>query len=231
MADLWDRIRNVWDRNQDTAPATGEETGTVQQQLAAQRLAGRDEVALEVASALNKVRADIRKDWTEEALDQPGKLAELTAKYQARIEDYNRVALGLMVLGEDKLSVNLPNVIHPEEMARGVKLTVEQSVLGKEQVIAQSSQPVALGVRLQEQLQEIRDSWVQDLQTNQMRPAQADMYYAGRLDQFKESVAEGRSVRSEQRESIPELPAFSEVKAQVQSQLRQANQQSESVAV
>jgi hypothetical protein len=209
MADLWDRIRNVWDRNQDTAPATGEETGTVQQQLAAQRLAGRDEVALEVASALNKVRADIRKDWTEEALDQPGKLAELTAKYQARIEDYNRVALGLMVLGEDKLSVNLPNVIHPEEMARGVKLTVEQSVLGKEQVIAQSSQPVALGVRLQEQLQEIRDSWVQDLQTNQMRPAQADMYYAGRLDQFKESVA----------------------KAQVQSQLRQANQQSESVAV
>ena len=57
-----ERIRNVWDRNLETAVPPREEWEAAQQALAAQRVAGRDEVALEVTAALHKVRADIRKD-------------------------------------------------------------------------------------------------------------------------------------------------------------------------
>jgi hypothetical protein len=230
MADLWDRIRNVWDRNLETPSPSREENDATIQALAAQRLAGRDEIALEVTAALYKVRTDIRQDWTQEALAQPGSQAELAAQYQARIEDYNRVALGLIAVGDTKLSVNVPNVIHPEEMQRGIQLVVEQGSLSQGQGVSTTGTREATGQRVTEELREIRESWVEDVRSKQMRPADAELYYAGRFDQVQLSVAGDRSQRQEMREAIAEVPAFSELKAQVQSQLQQANVQAESLA-
>lgn len=231
MAELWDRIRNVWDRNLEAPAPAREENYRSQHQLAAQQMAARDEVALEVVAALRKIRAEIRQDWTQEALAQADSPVELANKYQSRIDDYNRVAMSLLVLAEDRLSVNVANLIHPEEMARGIRLSLEQAATAKEQVLSQSIQMEIPGRRLQEQVQELRESWAQDLRSNQMRPADADLYYAGRLDQINLSMSAERSARPEWRESAPEFAVFTEIKSQVQAQAKQTSQQAEAIAV
>jgi hypothetical protein len=130
-----DRLRNVFT---DEMPGRSVEM-THEQQLHAERVAGRGDVVADVTATLEQIRDSIRADWTRDALDPQVRDNDLYARYEGQIDVHNRVAYSMYQVGENT-SVPLPALIHPEELQAGVQHDLQQRQFEFEpQSVAQTS--------------------------------------------------------------------------------------------